>query len=304
MKIAVTGANGFIGRAITRAAGLRGFDVASHFGPPTENASLLSDPSRTIDICDIESLARLFRGVEAIIHLAGSSDVASSFGTPAETTRVHVVGTAAVLEAAQRSRVGCLVYISSAEVYGRPGKVLVKETAPLLPLSPYGAAKTAAELLIATASRRGELDRAILLRPFSVYGPGGRETSVLGRMLAQIKRNEPLRVISTRPVRDYVHVADAVEAILGALYYDASRLLIANIASGHGISVGDLGRTLAKLAGSSCRIIEGADPDRPPVHDIHYLVGDPSVAANELGWRPSIDLETGLRECLKTEGAP
>jgi nucleoside-diphosphate-sugar epimerase len=95
-----------------------------------------------------------------------------------------------------------------------------------------------------------------------------------------------------------------VEAILGALYYDASRLLIANIASGHGISVGDLGRTLAKLAGSSCRIIEGADPDRPPVHDIHYLVGDPSVAANELGWRPSIDLETGLRECLKTEGAP
>jgi nucleoside-diphosphate-sugar epimerase len=305
MKIAVTGANGFLGQVVTRAAICGGIDVAVHLGPTPENTSVSSDRRQIIDICDVDSLTFLFNGADAIVHLAGPSDVASSFRVPAEITRAHVAGTAAVLEAAQRSQVGRLIYVSSAEVYGRPSEASVKETAPLLPLSPYGAAKAAAELLVTAAFRRDALDQAIVLRPFSIYGPGGRRKSVLGRMLAQIDRGEQLCVFSTRPVRDYVHVADAAKAILNALSNEASGLLTANIASGKGVSVGDLGRTLAKLAGSDVAIVEAAETDRPTAHDINYLVGDASVAARELGWRPSIDLVTGLRQCLDaTERVP
>jgi nucleoside-diphosphate-sugar epimerase len=298
MKIAITGANGFLGMALTNAAKSRGVDVAVHFGPPPAHDAAVSNRRLEVDICDVNSLARLFVGANAIIHLAGPSDVAGSFRDPAETTRAHVAGTAAVLDAAQRSQVGRLIYISSAEVYGRTESVSIKETAALLPLSPYGAAKAAAELLVAAALRRGELDSAIVLRPFSIYGPGGRRTSVLGRMLAQIRRREQLRVFSTRPVRDYVHVADAAAAILCALSYNVSGLLTANIASGRGISVGELGRALATLTGSSVGIMETPDADRPLGHDINHLVGDASVAESELGWRPTIDLATGLRQCL------
>jgi len=298
MKIAITGANGFLGQALTDSAIRHGINVAVHFGPPLENETATSHHRQSIDICDVNSLALLFSKADAVIHLAGPSDVASSFRDPAETTRAHVAGTAAVLEAAQRSQVSRLVYISSAEVYGRAGDAPVKETTALLPLSPYGAAKAAAEMLVSTALRRGGLDSAITLRPFSIYGPGGRRTSVLGRMLAQIRRREQLRVFSIRPVRDYVHVSDVVKAILFALSHEASGLLTANIASGQGVSVGDLGRTLATLAGIPAHVIEVADPDRPLTHDINHLVGDASVAASELGWRPTIDLATGLRECL------
>jgi nucleoside-diphosphate-sugar epimerase len=298
MKIAITGANGFLGRALTNAAKCQGIDAAVHFGPPPANDAVTSNHRQEVDICDVNSLALLFAGSDVIIHLAGPSDVASSFRDPAETTRAHVAGTAAVLDAAQRSQVGRLIYISSAEVYGRADSVPIKETAALLPLSPYGAAKAAAELLVATALRRGGLDSAIVLRPFSIYGPGGRRTSVLGRMLAQIRRREQLRVFSTRPVRDYVHVADAVAAILCALSYDTSGLLTANIASGQGISVGELGSVLATLTGLPVGIIETPDADRPLSHDINHLVGDASVAESELGWRPTIDLATGLRQCL------
>ena len=263
MRIAITGANGFLGRALTNAARRRGFDVAPHFGPPPANDAVPSSDCQAVDICDVNSLARLFVGADAIVHLAGPSDVAGSFRDPAGTTRAHVAGTAAVLDAAQRSQVGRLIYISSAEVYGRTDRAPTKETAALLPLSPYGAAKAAAELLVATALRRGGLDRAIVLRPFSIYGPGGRTTSVLGRMLAQIRRREQLRVFNTRPVRDYVHVSDVAAAILCALFYDTTGMLTANIASGQGISVGELGRVLAALAGSPIGIIETPDADRP-----------------------------------------
>jgi nucleoside-diphosphate-sugar epimerase len=298
MKIAITGANGFLGRALTNAAKRQGIDVAVHFGPPPANDVVASNHRQEVDICDVNSLALLFAGSDAIVHLAGPSDVASSFRDPVETTRAHVSGTAAVLYAAQRSQVGRLIYISSAEVYGRTDSGPIKETAALLPLSPYGAAKAAAELLVAAALRRGGLDNAVMLRPFSIYGPGGRRTSVLGRMLAQIRRREQLRVFSTRPVRDYVHVADAVAAILSALSYDASDLLTANIASGQGISVGDLAGALAALTGTPAGVIETPDADRPLSHDITHLVGDASVAESELGWRPTIDLATGLRQCL------
>jgi nucleoside-diphosphate-sugar epimerase len=304
VKLAITGANGFLGRAVTQAAAARGIDLVVHFGPPPNKASPVSPATRIIDICDVECLAHLFGAVDAIVDLAGPSDVAGSFGQPAETTRIHVAGTAAVLEAARRSQVRRLVYISSAEVYGRAGGIPVRESAPLSPVSPYGAAKAAAELLIAAAVRRCSLDRAILLRPFSIYGPGVRRTSVLGRMLTQIQQGEPLQVFSTRPVRDYVHVTDVANAILSALAYDAFGILIANIASGHGLSVGDLGRTLAEMAGVSPEISEFAEPDRPISYDIHYLVGDSTVAASELDWRPSIDLVSGLRECLERETLP
>ena len=75
-------------------------------------------------------------------------------------------------------------------------------------------------------------------------------------------------------------------------------MIAANVASGQGISVGELGRALATLAGSPVGIIETPDADRPLRHDINHLVGDASVAESELGWRPTIDLATGLRQCL------
>jgi nucleoside-diphosphate-sugar epimerase len=296
--VLVTGSGGFVGSAVTRRLVELGADVRGLAGPASEAASLRRPPPGVRvahgEIDDRALLAELVAGVDVVYHAAGPPSVAASFDAPARYLRVHAAGTAALLEACAAAGVGRLVHVSSAEVYG-PAVGEVAEDHPRAPRSPYGVAKLAAELVIETwAARAGFL--ATVIRPFSLYGPGSSPRSLVAQLLAQLAdpASRSLRVADPRPVRDHCFIDDAADAIARAGLRQGEPVRAYNLASGHGASVADVARALARAAGRGELPLEVAESDRPDAAVTLALIGNPARARAELAIAAATSLDDGL----------
>ncbi len=237
-------------------------------------------------------------GVDVVIHVAGPPSVAASFADPIEFLRAHVLGTATIVQLCQDLSIPRLVYVSSAEVYGRPRRNPVDEREPLAPRSPYGAAKVGAESIISAATATG-LD-AVVLRPFSVYGPGTRRDSVLGVILEQALAGESIVLRNLDGIRDYCYVGDLADAVWRAATADLAGRHTFNIASGRGTRVDELAwATLAARhgavpTGATVEARPGPEADRPSAADLAELVADVGQARDDLGWQATTPLSAGL----------
>ena len=253
------------------------------------------------DICDTAALAKLVADVDAVVHLAGPASVAASFQDPARTVRVHAEGTAAVLQACHAGGVRKLVYISSAEVYGQPLRSPVSEQHPLGARSPYAAAKIGGEKLIEAWGHAFGL-RAVILRPFSIYGPGASPESLIPRIIGMARRGLPVVLRNLKPVRDYCFVTDVAEAVALACSVQRSELDIFNIGTMRGTSVQRVADLILEVLGVSCPIREDGDRDRPGKSEIYELIADNRRAREVLGWQSAVPLETGLRMTIDGAG--
>ncbi|MEV0586630.1 NAD-dependent epimerase/dehydratase family protein [Nonomuraea sp. NPDC050310] len=169
MRVAVTGASGFVGGAVVRAAAARGWEVFA-FGRRA-HAETGGVPYRS---WDLTRGPRPELRVDAVVHCAGS---VTDWGDAAEIWRANVTGTRTVLETFPDAR---LVHVSTASVYDpfRPTVRAREEEAPVARyVNAYGASKAAAERLVA--------GRAVILRPHAVYGPG--DTTLLPRVLGAVR---------------------------------------------------------------------------------------------------------------------
>ena len=311
MKVLVTGANGMVGRAVVSAAPAEVTSLRSQVGPDRADPVPGSGTSGGLDrgasiVCDIadrEAIGAVADGVDVVVHLAGPPSVAASFADPIEFLRAHVLGTATIVQLCQELAIPRLVYVSSAEVYGRPRRNPVDEGEPLVPRSPYGAAKVGAESIIGAAATVTGLD-AIVLRPFSVYGPGTRRDSVLGVILEQALAGPSMQLRSLGGIRDYCFVGDLAEAVWRAARADLVGLHTFNIASGHGTRVDELARATlvarhgAVPADATVEARPDPDGDRPATADIAELVADVRQARDRLGWQATTSLTDGLVRTL------
>jgi nucleoside-diphosphate-sugar epimerase len=279
-RVLVTGAGGMIGGAVVAHLHAAGALVRAHVGPEGFAGGPLP-PGVESHRCDVLDIAPLLTGIDVVVHLAGPPGVAASFADPAHYLRDHVLGTAAVLAALGPAR---LVHISSAEVYGRPAANPVAESAPTVPLSPYGVAKLGAEALV-----RALRPEATILRPFSVYGPRSPAYSLVGTIARQATGDGAIELADLTPIRDYVHVDDLARAVARCVREPAPGTF--NIGSGVGTSVAELVRLLTIVVGRD-RPITSTGPDRPV--DVVALVADTSRTWSELGWAAEIDLTVGL----------
>jgi len=293
--VLVTGAGGFLGSVVVRRLVSLGAEVRALAGPAPAGLRPLPAGVEGVhgDIEDAELLRRLVDGVACVYHVAGPPSVAGSFAAPALYLRVHAAGTAALIERCAAAGVRRFVHVSSAEVYGAATGV-VGEDHPRAPRSPYGIAKLAAELLLETS---GLL--ASIVRPFSIYGPGASPRSLLAGLLDQLDRGDALVVADLRPVRDYCFVDDAAEAIVAASLRDGPPVRAYNVASGRGVSVAELARTLLRAAGREELPVRERGGDRPAGALTLELVGDPTRARQELGFETRTVLEDGLVRTLR-----
>jgi UDP-glucose 4-epimerase len=241
----------------------------------------------------------LVEGADAVVHLAGPASVSESFENASEYTRVHVSGTAALLDACRAGGVERFVHISSAEVYGQPGTELVHEGQRLEARSPYGAAKIGAEKLVEAFVLDVGIQAAIL-RPFSIYGPGLSRQSVLGTILHQAQNDDCIQLRDLKPIRDYCYVDDLAQAIVLSCVAKLEGRCVINIGTGIGTSVGELAQLVLKVRGLDLPIRECNHEKRPATAEIFRLVADTSLARKVLGWSSQIPLALGIQKTAQS----
>gem|GEM_PF-1631828 len=226
---------------------------------------------------------------KAVVHLAGLSDstVASDQRTQAFIANVQL--TQRMLESAISFGAPRFLLASTGLVYARENQGRIVENAPVMPRSVYAATKLAAETIVQGYAVEG-LVGCEILRLSNVYGPESPENTVIGRILGQMRRGEPVAVMSREPVRDFIFVDDVASAICGILQSeDETGCRITNISSGVSSSVGEVvDIAQAVSAGIALKINEL--PDRVMLCN--------EAIRNRIGWQPRHTLPEGLRACL------
>lgn len=253
VTILVTGGAGFIGSHVVEALVARGdrVRILDNFSSGNlENLAAVRGVIEVIegDICDDNAVREAMEGVDGVIHLAAISGVQRSIDAPRLTHDINVTGSLNLLLAAQQAGVRRLVFASSASVYGDPATVPTPESAPLAPLSPYGASKVAMEQYGAVFSLVYGLS-VISLRYFNVYGSRQSVKSdyaaVIPAFMAKIQAGEAITIYGDGlQSRDFIHVQDVAGATLAALDAPLSVSGAFNVGTGRGVTLLALAKAL------------------------------------------------------------
>jgi GDP-4-dehydro-6-deoxy-D-mannose reductase len=300
--ILVTGATGFAGgHMVERLAGTCDLVAWGRSTPRVELAPLAK--WQVVDLLDRELVRRTVAQVRpaAIVHLAGSPQVARSWVDAATPLEVNVLATAHLLEAVRRAHLECRVLVAGSAAVYAPSDAPIREDAPLAPANPYALSKLAEELLALGAVHQDGLD-IILVRPFNHTGPRQSPEFVAPGMarqiaLAETGRLEPvIRVGNLDARRDFTDVRDMVRAYQALLESGRSGRPY-NIGSGVGRSIQSVLDALLSRARVSVRV--ETDPARLRPVETTALVADPTRLHDATGWRPAIAFEQTLDDLLE-----
>jgi UDP-glucose 4-epimerase len=247
------------------------------------------------DILDLSKLEHSMNNHDVVIHLAAKISVSDSVKNPKETFDVNVCGTQNVLESCAKNNISKIIAISTAAVYQNISeKMILDETSPVKPLSPYGESKLEMEKIILDFSSKYKID-AIILRLFNVYGIGQslEYAGVITKFYEKLQNNSPLIIFGDgTAVRDFVHVDDVINSIILSISYSSS--FTYNIASGTSTSIYDLAKTMIALSHKDLKILN--KPSR--TGEIMFSAADISLAEKNLGFIPKISLISGLEQFM------
>ena len=246
------------------------------------------------DIIDKALPNEVFDGIDSIIHLAALIDISTSFADPTKNHEINVNGTFNMLQAAIKHNVRKFVFASSTSVYGDTKTLPVQENIALNPISPYAASKVAGEAYCCAFANCFGLE-TVALRFFNIYGlrsGNSPYSGVITKFLQKIINGEALTIDGDgEQTRDFIHVNDIVKAVILALERKGLRGEVFNVCTGVPTSVNELAAALKAVTGKNPDVKYG--PER--LGDIKSSYGDPSEAAEKLGFRASTDLPKGLQ---------
>ncbi|MDQ3916297.1 MAG: GDP-mannose 4,6-dehydratase [Actinomycetota bacterium] len=316
MRVLVTGAAGFIGSHLVDRLLAEGEDVLAVDNLSSGTLANLADARRsrtgklTFQRVDVTSnaLGELVKRQkpEVIFHLAAQVDVRKSVADPLHDATVNVLGTLNVLQSAAEAGARKVVFTSSGGcIYGEPDpsrlpvtedQVFLPES---LPESPYGVSKKIALDYLRYFKVVQGLDYTALALA-NVYGPRQEPASEVG-LEGQVVAIFSRKMLAGRPctiygdgtqTRDFAFVDDVVAAFVAARDKGSGELV--NVGSGREVSVNELYAKLAELTASRFEPVYAAA--RPG--ELQRIVVDPSKAARELGWKPQVELDEGLKQTV------
>jgi dTDP-glucose 4,6-dehydratase len=307
LPVLVTGGCGFIGSNFIRHlletdpdTRVINFDQLTYAGNLANLAGVDADPRYRFvrgDITNRDQVrAVISSGVGAVINFAAESHVDRSIHDSGPFVRTNVLGTQVLLDAAREFGVPRYLQVSTDEVYGSlgPSGYFTEET-PLAPNSPYAASKAAADLLVRSYVHTFGL-AAVITRCSNNYGPYQFPEKLIPLFITNLMRDEPVPVYGDgMNVRDWIHVRDHCAAIdlvwrhgrVGEVYNVGGRCERTNL---------DLTHALLNAVGKPPTLIRYVK-DRLG-HDRRYAI-DCTKIERELGWRPRVLFEEGLRETVR-----
>ncbi len=303
MKYLVTGAAGFLGSALSNRLVQEGhtvhaLDDCSSGDPGTLAPEVFFTRG---DINDRPKLWTVLQDVDIVFHLAARVSVPESILYPREYNHVNVGGTVTLMEAIRDVGVRRMILISSGAVYGDQKNQICKEDAEPKPRSPYAVSKLAAEYYARTIGGPISME-TVVLRVFNAYGPGQHippaHAPVIPAFLRQAVRNGTIVINGDgNQTRDYVYVDDVVTAMMAAATAPKIDNMIINVGSGQSTSIKDLVKKVLEITGGKPQVVTN-----PRVEGgANNMRADIGLAAKKLNYRPSIDLETGIRLTLERD---
>jgi UDP-glucose 4-epimerase len=299
----VTGGAGFIGSHIAETLVARGDRVRVLDNLSTGYLSNL-DPIRDRvefiqgDLLDAPTVARAVHGVDCVFHQAALASVPRSVKEPLAANAACVTGTVAVLDEARKAGVRRFVYAGSSSAYGDQLASSKRETDLPAPISPYGAAKLAAEYYCRAFAASYSLE-TVVIRYFNVFGPRQDPNSPYSAVIplfitAILNGRKPIFYGDGNQSRDFTYVANVVQANLRAADTPGVSGMVFNAACGRTTTLLELLAELNRALGTDV----AADHQPPRVGDILESLADISLARKHLGYEPQVGLAEGLRRSI------
>ena len=277
-SVLITGADGFLGRHIVRDLTSRGFNV-------------LAKRRADGDVSQA-STWQTFPAANYLIHLAGSTFVPASWEEPSAFVQANSISTSYALDFC-RSNNTRMIFLST-YLYAANANLPIKETDAIDPANPYALSKLFGEQLCTFYAKHFCVE-LVILRPFNVYGAGQGSRFLVPSIISQAKKSDEIRVLDSRPARDYLFIEDLLEAVNLSL---TSKLKfgIFNIGTGVASSVEDLIQTLGQVIGRELKVVS-AEQER--FGEINSTQASILQATNILGWKPKWTLADGLADLWK-----
>lgn len=309
--VLVTGASGFVGRAVVSAIA----DQGTHIIRAASRRPQLHSAPEVKAVVGPElgpnaDWSEPLRDVDAVIHLAAMVHVMRT-KDPAISARFDEVnhqGTARLATQAAEAGVRRLIFMSSIKVHGEHGHF--NEDCPLKPLDPYGESKMAAEDALWRISRSTGLE-VVVLRPPLVYGPGVGANFLA--LLSAVRKGVPLPLGAVHNARSFVAVGNLASAVYTCLHHTAAAGQAFLVSDGNDLSTPDLVRRLAATSNCTARllpvpaaalnVIGKVLGHGPAVSRLTTsLTVDIGKARRLLGWVPPLTVEEGLRRLTDVSG--
>lgn len=301
----VTGGAGFVGSHIVDALLAEGKQVRVLDNLDTgkqANLAHVADKIKFIqgDLRDATIVRSAVQGVDCIFHQAALASVPRSVENPLATHEACVTGTVVLLDEARKAGVRRVVYAGSSSAYGNSRWASKREADLPGPLSPYAAAKLAAELYCRAFYESYGLE-TVVIRYFNVFGPrqdpNGAYAAVIPRFISNMRAGQPPVIYGDgKQSRDFTYVENVVQGNLKASQAADVAGQVFNVAMGRSYSLLDLVDALNKILGTDFK--PKFEPAR--VGDVRDSLADTSSAERVLGYAPGVSFLEGLRRTAES----
>ncbi|HET9083675.1 MAG TPA: GDP-mannose 4,6-dehydratase [Candidatus Limnocylindrales bacterium] len=296
MRVAITGAGGFVGPWLAQELEAHGHDVVRSAGRQPD----VTDPAALSEWIERSAPA-------ALVHLAGVSTGKAATAEPARAIDTNVGGTVHLLEATRSVDPRPVVLIpSSSEVYARPSvdELPLDEDSRLGPRGPYAQSKLAQESVALALGARSETP-VVVARAFNHTGPGQGPDFVVPALAERVTavatgRAASIPVGNLDVARDLLDVRDVARAyrllIEGAVGGVIGHGMVVNVSSGRSVTIRDILQRLCDVAGVHAPV--EVDPTLVRADEPPEIRGDFGRIEALVGWRPTIALETTIDDVL------
>lgn len=306
-KVAVSGADGFIGSHLVEQLLCRGYEVKALAQYNSfNNWGWLEDiaPREGLDVwCgdvrDPEFCRKFVEGTDTVFHLAALIAIPYSYIAPHSYIETNVKGTLNMCEAVKENGNQRLLVTSTSEVYGTAQYVPIDEKHPRQPQSPYSASKIGADAIALSFYNSFDTDITIV-RPFNTYGPRQSARAIIPTIITQIASGQKeIKVGNLSPTRDFNFVTDTCRGFIEIALSDKTKGKEINIATGREVSMETLFKTIAEVMHSDVKWVLDPERLRPSKSEVFRLLGDNSLITSITNWKPEVSLEEGIEKTVE-----